>query len=493
MTLWRASAALLAFGLALLLAPHLQRPAAPNELPGAMQAKHLDPSGPIEEFAFIVALTFLGAALPLLLAKLRGVSVVAGASPASLPPPENQRARRPQPHEAILVGALLPLYFAFLDLFTLDPRWLFAAAVVLVIALRLLANLECGGHAAALRRPRAAAWPPHSRFALAPLALILQIGWLQPRPAAIAAIAWIVVTPFALKRLDLRRAIPWVCAIFAFAYPLALLGVSSPPALDFFEDGHELVTAGEMARGEHPYADIVPVHGFLSDGGIDWIAMKSGAESAGAILKTKRVVSALNLVAIYAVVLGATGSAELGLLAGLLAVALIPSATIWVRTIPALFALAATAAAVRLRSSRWIFAAGALTSIAFVFGMDFAVYSGIAGLVVAFRMRAARAFLTGVAAGAVPVLVIFLASGSSRRCCAPRYSSCCRPDAFTFPDRCSSRPTACRWSCGSARWSSPRQRCDDRSIAPTQPGPSPSGRFSPAFPTRSAGTRTRTL
>ena len=75
MTLWRALAALVAFGLALLLAPHLQRPAAPNELPGAMQASHLDPSGPIEEFAFIVAFTFVGAALPLAIAKLRGAPV----------------------------------------------------------------------------------------------------------------------------------------------------------------------------------------------------------------------------------------------------------------------------------------------------------------------------------------------------------------------------------------------------------------------------------
>ncbi|MGZ7078049.1 MAG: hypothetical protein ACXVJT_01435, partial [Thermoanaerobaculia bacterium] len=358
------------------------------ELPGAMQAKHLDPSGPIEEFGLIVVLTFAAAAIPLLV--LRGAPAPSPATrrrraAAALSPGEIAR-------EAILVAALLPLYFAFLDLFTLDPRWLFSAAVVVIVALRFAV--------------------PARSFALAPLAVVLQIGWPRPRPAAIAAIAWIIVTPLLLRRFDVRRAVPWVCALFAFAYPLALLGVASPPALDFFEDGHELVTAAEMARGERPYADIVPVHGFLSDGGIDWIAMKSGADSAGAILKTKRVVSALNLVAIYAVVLGATGSAELGLLATLLAVALIPSATIWVRTIPSLFALAASAAAIRLRSSRWILAAGVLTSIAFLFGMEFAIYSGIVSLVVALRMRALRAVLIGVVAGAVPVLVLFLACGS---------------------------------------------------------------------------------
>ncbi|MGZ7032719.1 MAG: hypothetical protein ACXVIJ_12195, partial [Thermoanaerobaculia bacterium] len=66
MTLWRSIAALLAFSAALLLAPNLQRRAAPTELPGAMQAKHLDPSGPIEEFGLIVVLTFAAAAIPLL-------------------------------------------------------------------------------------------------------------------------------------------------------------------------------------------------------------------------------------------------------------------------------------------------------------------------------------------------------------------------------------------------------------------------------------------
>src|SRR5436189_52661 len=86
-------------------------------------------------------------------------------------------------------------------------------------------------------------------------------------------------------------------------------------------------SAHELARGERPYADIVPVHGLLSDGAIDWLVMESGGDLHD-ILQTRLVVSCLNLLAIFAVAFAATGSAELALLAAMLSVMLIPSATI---------------------------------------------------------------------------------------------------------------------------------------------------------------------
>jgi len=42
----RVVAAAIGFAIALFLAPYLQRPASPHELPGAMQARGLSPSGP---------------------------------------------------------------------------------------------------------------------------------------------------------------------------------------------------------------------------------------------------------------------------------------------------------------------------------------------------------------------------------------------------------------------------------------------------------------
>ena len=111
-----------------------------------------------------------------------------------------------------------------------------------------------------------------------------------------------------------------------------------------------MVPASETLRGELPYRDVVPVHALLTDGGIDLLAMKAGDETIGELLSTRRVVSALNLVAIYAVGYAATGSAGLGLLGAFAGISLFPAAAIWLRTIPALFALAAACSAVRLRS-----------------------------------------------------------------------------------------------------------------------------------------------
>jgi len=95
----------------------------------------------------------------------------------------------------------------------------------------------------------------------------------------------------------------------------------------------------------------------------------------------------------------------------MLSVMLIPTATIWIRTIPALYALACTAAAVRLRSSRWLAASGTLLVVAALFGMDFAVYSAIVALAVALRMRRVRALLLGVGIAAGALLIVFAILG----------------------------------------------------------------------------------
>ena len=371
MILWRAGAAVIGFAIAVVLAPYLQWRASASELPGAMQAKGLDPSGPMLQLAFIVALTFIFAA---------AAGYVAPALSRRFPP----ERRRHIVDDSILLATLLPLYFAFLDLSRGDPHWLLVAAAAVVAALRFLV--------------------PPSAFAIAPLAILLQLGLMSPRPAAIAAVAWIIATPLFLRRVDLRRIIPRVYAVFVFTYPLALLGVTTTPYLDFFEDGHELVVANELTHGERPYADIVPVHGLISDGGFDALI---GGHSANAILRARRVLSALNLVAIYAVVLAASGSAHLGLLAVFLAIGLVPSATIWLRTIPALFALAATCAAIRLRARRWLAVAGVLVVVAFLFGMDFGVYSAVVAAIAAWRMRALRPLFAAIFSASVVVAILF--------------------------------------------------------------------------------------
>ena len=48
----------------------------------------------------------------------------------------------------------------------------------------------------------------------------------------------------------------------------------SPPMADLFEDGHGLLPASEYLRGERPYRDIVPGHGFLTDGGLQLASLR---------------------------------------------------------------------------------------------------------------------------------------------------------------------------------------------------------------------------
>ena len=78
-------------------------------------------------------------------------------------------------------------------------------------------------------------------------------------------------------------------------------------------------------RGERPYKDIIPMHGFISDGALSFVAMKFGARSLPALLMTRRVIGASTAVAIYCVALAATGSTEAALLAAFLAFSMFPS------------------------------------------------------------------------------------------------------------------------------------------------------------------------
>jgi hypothetical protein len=198
-----------------------------------------------------------------------------------------------------------------------------------------------------------------------------------------------------------------VYPIAVFAYPLSLLGINAPPHVSFFEDGHDVPVAAEMMRGERPYRDIIPMHGFVPDGALSFVAMKAGAHSLGALLTVRQIVSALGATAVYVLVLAATGSAEAGLLAVFLAVSMFPSQMVWLRPSMALFALACVVAATRLRSRRWFVIAGAAIVAAFLVGIDFGICSILVALVAAVRSRALVPLLIGVSIALVPLLIVF--------------------------------------------------------------------------------------
>ena len=228
-----------------------------------------------------------------------------------------------------------------------------------------------------------------------------------------AAIALIVIfaMPFLLARA--RRPLPRriIYPIVVFLYPLAAIGLPSPVASNFFEDGHDVAVAAEMLRGERPYTDIIPTHGLINDGALYFVATKVGLGSLRDLLNTRLVVGFLSGVAIYSLVLAVTGTANMALLAAFLTFSLFPGSMIWMRPSAAIFALAATVAATRLRSRRWFIATGALVVVAYLVSIDFGLYSAIVALFAAFRSRALRALAIGAAAAAVPALMIFAVFG----------------------------------------------------------------------------------
>ncbi|MGH9456574.1 MAG: hypothetical protein ACRD2J_02925 [Thermoanaerobaculia bacterium] len=325
--------------------------------------------------------------------------------------------------DVALIPSALTLYVALLDIVP-SPRLSreLVVASLVVLAVRI-------GVALIDQSDRI---PPGWAFAFSPAAMVLLVEPLPARDtrAAIAAAA-VVVLPIAARLLIPRtaRAIRTLRLLLAFAvYPLFVCAypwvtgmtvLERMPRIDVFEDGHSLMPASEMLRGELPYRDFVPGHGLIADGLADYVALRLGPDRAGTALWTQSILSTGTSLAIYALAFAATGSAEAGLLAYLLAAMTMVGGTRSLRAAPALFALAATSAAGRRGSTRLLAIAGALLVVAFLTSLDFAAYSLVVMLVVLLRFgsssgdrfRAMKAAALGGAIVFVPFAIVFLALG----------------------------------------------------------------------------------
>jgi hypothetical protein len=416
----RASSALYGFSVAVALAPRVAFRSRPGELVSALTLAGYSPRTVVLQFALGLLLTGLFAILgqrvarlllpyrwaaasytgamlsaPLVLmgfGNLRHVLLIGAAAAAIV------ALRKRDPHfergDLVLIPVTLSCYMAFLDLgIGNTPVAALLRAAMAMFALRLIVRAS-------------------EPFVPAALALVAQVGWL-PRPIA-GAVALVVLigAPLVFAKVRLRLPRRVVYPIVVFAYPLAVLGTPLPVAANFFEDGHNVPVAYEMLRGEKPYADIIPTHGLITDGVLDFVAMKFfGVRSLRTFLVDRMVVGTLSSVAIYCLVLAATGSAEIGLLGAFLAFTLFSGSALWMRPSAAMFALAATVAGTHLRSRRWFVGAGALLVLAYLVSVDFAVYSAIVALVAAIRLRALRELAIGLAAALVPLLLVFAIFG----------------------------------------------------------------------------------
>ena len=324
--------------------------------------------------------------------------------------------------DVAMLPSILLLYFALLDLAP-NPSAArdFSKAVFFVFLIRFALG--------AVDRLRAHRVPAGWSFFLSPLAAPLLI---EPSPyprgvrAAVAAAIILVspvlvrflipATPRAMKILRITLAFV-VYPIFVTSYPWTATqyALEKAPRMDVFEDGHNLMPAGEMLRGELPYRDVIPGHGLISDGLLDLAALKWVGDTAGDALWLRGLVASLAPVALYAAGAAATGSAEAGLLGFLFAAAAMVGGTRSLRAFPAIASLALLMVAARRGSRRWLVAAGAVLSLAFLTSLDFAAYTFFAAVIAVVRfnpgararLRAAGALIGGMTLGFLPVAIPF--------------------------------------------------------------------------------------
>jgi hypothetical protein len=420
----RAATAVFGFSVAIAIAPKLQMRARPGELLSALTKAGYSPRGIVLQLICAVLLTalfaILGARVTRLLTGYRWAEVsyccAMLAAPLTLMHYGNWRhmalfailaavivaRRRHDPQfgrgDAILVPVFLSCCIAFVDMhFGGTPVAEVSRAAVAVFAIRLFVRSS-------------------DAFLATPLALLAQAGWFQRVPSGVIAAIVLLVVPLVLDRLKLPDSTPWfrrlvIYPLIAFLYPIAVVQTPPPFMIDFFEDGHSIPIATEMLHGERPYRDIIPMHGLITDGGLDWAALSMRHGSLRAVLTWRFVAGSLSSVAMYLLILAATGSANVALLGIFLAFTMESGYMIWLRPSGALLTLAAVVAATRLRSRRWFVAAGALLAISWLISVDFALYSTIVAFFAAFRSRKLVPLLIGIAAAALPILAIFAILG----------------------------------------------------------------------------------
>jgi hypothetical protein len=237
-----------------------------------------------------------------------------------------------------------------------------------------------------------------------------------------APLAFAILTPLLLRglvrdtpatRARLRAMLRYVVyplAAYAYLSATSQLAAEGMPRADLFEDQQHMVPAAEMLRGEKPYRDIIPAHGFVQDALVDYVAFKTGPVTLGRALKFRGVISGTIVIAHYALVTAATGSPEVGLASTFLAM-ILGTAGGSIRLLPAIATLALIAYAIRRRDPRWLAAAGAGVVICILTSLDHGAYSLIVLLIAALRFRddRKRALLYAAIGGGSVAAIAFAA------------------------------------------------------------------------------------
>lgn len=202
------------------------------------------------------------------------------------------------------------------------------------------------------------------------------------------------------------------------------LGTRGPGALlDLFEHGHWLAPASDMLAGKVPYRDTFPMHGFLSDGGLDYLLFRLFGASYRLSLDARMVLVSFFHPAVFLVAAAATRRPVLAALAIPLYIGM-SIAVVADRPVVPLLSLAAFLWAIGdERSKARAFTAGLLGGVGLLYSLDFGTFVLIAEVATlaacrfVFREKDARPiraawFLLGLAAVAVPWFAYLAAVGA---------------------------------------------------------------------------------
>jgi hypothetical protein len=451
----RISAAIWGFAIAISLLPFWLGPPPPGQLPGYAKSIGLDARAPLRfvlglmlipllwTFALRPILTILGrddtrgwarnafasAAIGILWFVIidRNVAWVLIAPAIVLAVALAMRTIDPQftRQDLILLPVLATVYLALLDLLPRSVEQVLLLSALAVFAVRMAIVL--------IRRPGTAGIShtpgrllPALCFALAPLGLALQSSFnaydLRHSPWGPLALA--IVSPLLLRalirdtpamRARFRAALRYVIyplAAYAYISATSQLAAEGMPRADLFEDQQHVVPAAEMLRGEKPYRDIIPAHGFVQDALLDYVAFRTGPVTLGRALKFRGIVAGTIVIAHYALVAAATGSPEVGLASTFLAM-LFGTAGGSIRVLPAIATLALIAYAIRRRDARWLAAAGAGVVVCILTSLDHGAYTLLVLLIAALRFRGdrKRALLWAGSGGIATALIVFVWMG----------------------------------------------------------------------------------
>lgn len=225
-----------------------------------------------------------------------------------------------------------------------------------------------------------------------------------------------------------RRA--FALAALGGALGLALLvGLATwPPGthLQLFEFGHWLGPASDMLHGKIPYRDTFPIHGFLADGGFDYLLFRVVGPSFAASVWFHQALGTLFQPAIYLVAACITRRPLLCLALTPLTLALTPG-LIFDRAVLPLLGLAVFSLAISDKPSKaTAFVAGAMAVLGVFDALEFGTFvlAGELVCVAVHRIEAKttrrealirdRNFLSGVAAAGVLGAIVLACAGALR-------------------------------------------------------------------------------